>query len=144
MNNSHETDGRIYLYFRFDNRYFNQDGKTVTKSRQRKRVFGIGSFLQPSLCAESAFQLGLFILQYRPVVTEVDQGTVVTRSSALLRCRRAEKLKSFFHLRHTYSRNLQDKRRLFTTSEYSCNQAEGKCCCSRKMRCHGIRTGVHA
>lgn len=65
---------------------------------------GYWFLLQPSLCAESKLWVQSFVWQYCPVETEVDQQAVVTCSSALLRCPRAENLKRFLYLRRTYRR----------------------------------------
>ena len=105
MKYSRETDELIFLYLCFVHRYFNQDhGKTITqkKSNALVHLVGIGSILQPSLCVESRLSAQPFVLQYRPVVTKGNQGTLGTCSTALLSCARAEKLKDFLYLRQAY------------------------------------------
>ena len=79
------------------------------------------------------------MLQYRPVVTEGNQGALLTCSSALLSCSRAEKLKDFFHLRQHTGEQLVMKQ-----FDIRVNKTEKKCGPRKtRMTRHGWDTSVH-
>ena len=133
----------MFLYFRFAHRYFNQaHGRTTTPkiSNALLHSVGMGSLLQPSLCAESRLWAQPFVLQYRPVVTKGDQKALVACSSALLSCSRAEKVKDFLHLRQTCRWTFGDEG-VYYMSEWNWKEVRPR---KTRMTCHLVIDGIQA